>query len=115
MFRNLLRDCRLLSFLDSNTALGVCVSGYSRVAHSAALISTIWLLDAAGMTQSWFSRVPSESNIADGPSRLDVDGLVAQGAEVVKAVWPTWLDGASTANSLYQLKKVLGDARSVRK
>ena len=28
-----------------------------------------------GPTYSWFARVPSESNIADGPSRDDYEGL----------------------------------------
>ena len=38
-------------------------------------------IEGANAISSWFTRVPSESNIADSPSRGDLNDLIALKAE----------------------------------
>ena len=40
----------------------------------------------------WFARVPTSSNVADKPSRLDVTELDAEGASRVSVNWERFLD-----------------------
>ena len=59
-----------LWFADQDAARRGLIKGYSPVARSASLIdATLQALAGVG-TYPWFARVPTASNIADGPSRL---------------------------------------------
>ena len=40
----------------------------------------------------WFARVPTSSNVADKPSRLDVTELDAEGASRVSVNWERLLE-----------------------
>ena len=72
-----LNDAPNFTFVDNNSARYALISGYSPVLESARLVSESWKLDAKVSALSWFARVPSPSNIADGPSRLDFSELEA--------------------------------------
>ena len=47
------------------------------------------VLDASSRSTSWYARVPTHSNPADGPSRMRSDSLKRQGAFLVTP----WLEG----------------------
>ena len=65
-----------LWFIDQDAARRGLTKGYSSAVRSGTLIdSTAELLADAG-TIPWFSRVGTASNLADGPSRLDVGQLL---------------------------------------
>ena len=66
-----LRGARLISFVDNNACRDCLIRGYSPVLRSAVLVGRTWLADAQLGCSPWFTRVPSEANISDGPSRLD--------------------------------------------
>ena len=65
-----LLGAKLLVFVDSNPAKFSLVRGTSESQACENIIRCISILDASSTTWSWYSRVPSKSNIADGPSRL---------------------------------------------
>jgi hypothetical protein len=66
-----LRDRRVLVFVDNTSAAAALVKGHSPNPSSNALLRKYAALEAAFPTCTWFARVPSPSNPADGPSRLD--------------------------------------------
>jgi hypothetical protein len=45
-----------------------------------------------GQLKVWFARVPTSSNIADKPSRLDVTELIAEGINRVDIKWTDLLE-----------------------
>jgi hypothetical protein len=64
-----------ITFIDNDSARYGLIRGYSPVMASARLINESWLEDARLSATSWFARVPTASNIADSPSRLDFSEL----------------------------------------
>ena len=76
------RDC--ITFIDNNSARFGLLRGFSQVCASAAIVDAFWLLDARLGVSSWLARVPSPSNIADGPSRLDFTESVSMGGRQVQ-------------------------------
>ena len=47
-----------------------------------------WIREAKSRTFSWFERVPSKSNLADGPSRLDFEEVTGMGCKLVDPLFP---------------------------
>ena len=66
---------RVLYFLDNDSARFGLIKGYSPTQFSAWLLTEAWRQDEQSGAMSWFERVPSKSNCADGPSRLDFTRL----------------------------------------
>ena len=54
------------------------------------VVGATWLADTALGTFAWHTRVPSEANLSDGPSRLDFSAVEAMGYLKVEAVLPDW-------------------------
>jgi hypothetical protein len=65
-----------ITFIDNDSARFGLINGYSPVMSSAKLINESWLEDARLSASSWFARVPTASNVADAPSRLDFEELM---------------------------------------
>ena len=78
----LLRGRRALVFVGNNAARHAIIRGASQSGPSASLVQHFWAAESELGAYSWFERVPSLSNPADGPSRLCFGGLVAPGARV---------------------------------
>ena len=91
-WRRELQSARLIHFLDNDGCRDALVRGYSPVRHSARLVGATLLLDAKLSILSWFTRVPSFSNIADGPSRMDFADVLRLGASQVEPDWPSLED-----------------------
>ena len=56
----------------------MCISGTARTSPGKELISQILKLEDELSLIAWYARVPSFSNIADGPSRGSVDEVPAK-------------------------------------
>ena len=83
---------RVLWFVDNDAARYGLIKGYSPTRASAWLLSEAWRHDEKSGAVSWFERVPSKSNCADGPSRLDfsrLGGLFGGGTREVSSpdIW----------------------------
>ena len=76
------RGRRVLIFVDNDAARHALIKGASPSGPSALMVDAFWTREAELEAFSWVERVPSPSNPADAPSRLQFSGLVALGARV---------------------------------
>lgn len=65
-----LRDRKVLIFIDNESVKSSLVRSYSPSIHSLELLRVNAWVDAETQSWSWYTRVPSGSNIADDASRL---------------------------------------------
>ena len=70
-----LQGKRLIHFVDNDSASACLVRGYSPLVDSCALVGEYWLTACHYSIDPYIERVESKSNIADGPSRLDLSIL----------------------------------------
>ena len=86
---------RVLYFIDNESARLALVKAYSPVLPSLRLVLASLKWDQENDSQAWYARVPTFSNVADGPSRMIVtEALVALGAVVVPPIFdPLWAQG----------------------
>ena len=75
IWSKLIKNKRVIYFIDNDSARAALVKGYSPILSSLGLIMECAKLDAWGRSSSWYARVPSKSNIADAPSRMDASYL----------------------------------------
>ena len=66
-------------YLDNEAARGALISGATPSESGGWLIRTFTVHEMHGQLKVWFARVPTSSNVADKPSRLDVTELTAEG------------------------------------
>ena len=59
------------------------LSGYLKRGGVEHLVNCAWWLDAEFDILSWFARAPSQSNIADGPSRCDFNMCLSLGCKQI--------------------------------
>ena len=72
-----LRGRRVLSFVDNNGAKDALVRGSMDSVTGDLVLQAIMQLDFGQHSWGWYARVPTASNVADGPSRLDFDELAS--------------------------------------
>ena len=58
--------CEVLLYIDSESAEGSLLSGYSRSPHLAVLAGTFWVWCATLQVRMWIGRVPSSLNPSEG-------------------------------------------------
>ena len=75
LWKKFIRNHPLVAYIDNNSTRDVCISGTARTSPRRELISMLLRLEDELGLISWYARVPSASNIADGPSRGDVEGI----------------------------------------
>jgi hypothetical protein len=84
-----LRGRRVIYFIDNDSARLACVKSYSPVLSSLNLIMQGLAWDSIFESSAWYGRVPTASNPADDPSRMD-SKLVKElfGARIVDPIFP---------------------------
>ena len=85
-----LRMRRVILFVDNDGARGALIKGTSTSAPSAKIVSRFWELVAQAECHVWVERVPSLSNVADGPSRGDWAEVKRAGGKVRPAAALRW-------------------------
>ena len=78
----LFRERRALIFVDNDAARHAIIKGASPSGPSAILVDAFWTMEAELGAFSWIERVPSPSNPADAPSRLQFAELLRRGARL---------------------------------
>ena len=78
----LFRERRALIFVDNDAARHAIIKGASPSGPSAILVDMFWTSEADLGAFSWIERVPSLSNPADAPSRLQFAELLDLGARL---------------------------------
>ena len=72
VWENRIRGADVTFFVDNYSALDALVRGYSDATGSRDMLRNIAEHEMSCHTNSWYTRVPSSSNVGDGPSRLDM-------------------------------------------
>ena len=67
--KNRLKGRAILNYVDNEAARFALIRGGSPTQDSAWIAAGFWRADSDLRCHSWFERVPSPSNLADGPSR----------------------------------------------
>ena len=70
-FRTMLHNRRSIWWVDNDSARFCVIKGLSPSPSMRALVREFYAIDAETPSFSWVERVPSLSNISDGPSRAD--------------------------------------------
>ena len=86
----------VIHFVDNDRARIALIKGASPCFESAWLVQSFWTDESESDCRSWIARVPSRSNIADGPSRGDraeCERLFPQ------IQWLTWSDREENADA----------------
>ena len=96
---DILRNNQVIHFIDNDSAAANLVRGYSPKVDSSALVGEYWLTAAQLGVDIYIDRVESKSNLADGPSRFDLDIMHLYNAHRVQAKLPD--PSVSLAFSLY--------------
>ena len=68
---------QVVFYVDSDGVRDVPISCNTADAVGSVLLTTVLELDEALAISWWFTRVPSKSNIADNPSRGEINDLLA--------------------------------------
>ena len=80
---------RVIYFIDNDSARLACIKSYSPVVASLNLIMQGLLWDSEHNASSWYGRVPTASNPADDPSRMDAELVKTNfGARIVEPIFP---------------------------
>ena len=69
-FSHLLREARVLYFIDNEGVKEALVSGSTKSKASRRMLVEAMIQDARNDSLTWYARIPSPSNVADAPSRL---------------------------------------------
>ena len=69
-FSHLLREARVLFFIDNEGVKEAFVSGSTKSKASRRMLVEAMIQDAKNDSLTWYARIPSPSNVADAPSRL---------------------------------------------
>lgn len=63
------------------------IRGAGETVYSSKFIGEFVSIECREQIKSWFARVPSFSNIADGASRMDCQQLLSMGAVQTTSMW----------------------------
>ena len=86
---NMIANRKLIIFVDNDSAKEALVRGYSPSVASFNLLITNAEVDVETRCLAWYTRVPSKSNPADDPSRMEFDRpRKFFGAKLVESVFP---------------------------
>ena len=79
LWRSLLEGVQLVCYLDNEGAKHSCIRCFANTAPADKWIGSIASTELELQLRTWYGRVGTASNIADGPSRLDFSSSVLNG------------------------------------
>ena len=74
-FGHLLSSARVIYFIDSEGVKEALVAGVTKSQASKVMLHECMIQDSMLNNLSWYTRIPSPSNIADAPSRMKLDEI----------------------------------------
>ena len=77
----------VIHYVDNDAARFSCIKGCSPCQGSAWLIQAFWETEVINQTRTWISRVPTECNVGDGPSRDQWEELTALYPDHIRKNW----------------------------
>ena len=82
-----LSRCQVVYYLDNDAAKAGFVKGYGATEMANVIINGFCHKESVLQLKTWFSRVPTHSNIGDAPSRLDFSLTDALGCARCDIPW----------------------------
>ena len=82
IWQNEIRQSPVVIFTDNNGARDTLISCSTSSLNARRVLDATLKLECELMIQPWYARVPTESNIADAPSRFEVEHLLKEGARL---------------------------------
>ena len=76
----MLSSRQVVFYVDNDGVRDVLISCNTSDPVGSVLLTKVLEKEGAFAISSWFTRVPSKSNVADNPSRGDIDQLIASQA-----------------------------------
>ena len=73
-----LSNAQCVFYLDNEAAKGALIKGATDAGSGASIVQAFVVAEMRCQVKVWFSRVPTSSNIADGPSRMSLGDLEAR-------------------------------------
>ena len=83
----LLKHSQCVVYLDNEAAKGALSNAATNTEHGQRIIQKFVQDELQYQIKMWFARVPTSSNLADKPSRLDTSELDALGVARVHVDW----------------------------
>ena len=77
LWGNVLSSRQVVFYVDNDGVRDVLISCNTADPVGSVLLTSVFELEGALAISSWFTRVPSKSNIADNPSRGEIADLIA--------------------------------------
>ena len=99
LWSSYLEGCQVCWYLDNDAARATLIRGSASGTWAQCMISEFVEHEMKCRLMSWFSRVPSESNVSDGPSRLDFSFMESSRAGRVTIDWGVILNLFKAARS----------------
>ena len=78
---------QVVYYIDNESARMAYIRGTGETLRASLLVQSFVEDEAAQQHRVWFGRVPSHSNPADSPSRLDFSQVLAKGATLTNIDW----------------------------
>ena len=75
LWRKLIQNRPCVMYVDNNGTNNVAISGSARTFPGSSLVAALLSQEDAACVTAWYARVPSQSNIADAPSRNSSEGI----------------------------------------
>ena len=87
LWGDLIKDCPVVHYIDNDAAKASMIRGYGATEVARRLVQKYVEHEERFQLKVWFARVPSFSNLSDGPSRNDFSEVLAMGASQTICEW----------------------------
>jgi len=87
-----LRSSHVVMYLDNDAARAAMCKGYGATVAAQRIVQKVMEQECSCELKTWFARVPTHSNIADGPSRLQCREIELLGSKELKVDWNVVLE-----------------------
>ena len=75
LWKSFLKRCNVVSYMDNDGVRDCLIACHCPSANATAILDACVKLENELEWNVWYSRVPTESNVADEPSRLETSTL----------------------------------------
>ena len=86
------KSIHLVCYLDNDAARAAMRKGYGSTELAQRIVGCAMEAESQYKLKSWYARVPTYSNISDGPSRLDCKEVEQLGSQRVEVDWEQILE-----------------------
>eukprot|EP00435_Cladocopium_sp_Y103_P070784 s724_g36.t1 len=91
VWSSFLNHSQCVFYVDNEAAKGALLSGATSTFFGQRIVSEFVQMEMDCQIKVWFARVPSSSNLADKPSRLDETELITLGVTKDSVDWRSLL------------------------